>query len=182
MAENLVNHKSSKTVLLLSLIATLTLANILFIIFTTREAKTTTLLKSELTSLEQNELILSSAKTIYERYQNEINLINAVFPNEETIPIFIQNLEQLIRANADQYSVKFNSVTPLSEEDKLLLPLTITMKTDLSRLLRFFEELEQFPYMTHINSVLTKAPDGFGGGSEVILGLKVYVQKPFTTE
>jgi hypothetical protein len=39
------------------------------------------------------------------------------------------------------------------------------MKTDLNRLYKSFEELEQVPYMTHINAILTKAPDGFLGGS-----------------
>ncbi len=173
-------QKTSLLTILSVLIGAAAVLNILFIMLTANEVKTTQLLKKELTNLEQNAQIIASSQQIYDQYKDDIEVISAVFSTEESIPQFISVLENQIRSSADEYTFKFSSVTPLSENTELYLPLIITMKTDLARLLQFFDKLEHIPYMTHITSVMSKAPDGIINLSEVTTILKVYVQNPFT--
>lgn len=156
--------------------------NFVFIGLIGAEANTTKLLKNELGVLEQEERIITSAQQIYSTYQDEIDTISSVFPNEETIPLFIQTLEDTIRANSDEYSLRFTAITPIKDQDKLFLPLSITMRTDLPKLILFLDKIEKLPYMTHVTSIFSKTPDGFTRTGEIQIGVKVYVQNPFTTK
>ena len=164
------------------LLVTFVTVDVLFLLLARNEAKTIALLKQELKTLEQNARIITSAQELLSTYQAQIDQISNVFPSEETFPQFIQELESHIRAHADEYSLKFSSVIPLTEQDRLFLPLTLTMKTDLGRLLSFLATVENLPYMTHVSSLVTKTPEGFSGVSEVTVSLKVYVQNPFTAQ
>lgn len=156
--------------------------NVLFLVFAKNEGKTVKLLKNQLTSLRQQESIVASSKDIYARYQNEVDIIASVFPNEETIPQFIQTIEEAIRSNSDEYALRFTAVTPLKEDDKLYLPVSITAKTDVARLIQFLGLLEKLPYMTHVTSLGGIATDTFTSPSEIQIVFKVYVQNPFTSK
>jgi hypothetical protein len=138
-------------------------------------------LRNEYAILEQQKRIISASSEISEQYKNEIGVISGVFPTEQSIPLFIQTLEGLIRQASDEYTFKFNSLTPIVEGDKLFLLMTVTMKTDLPKLTAFFSSLEHLQYMTHVTGVIAKTPDGFFKKGEVSIGMKVYVQNPFTT-
>jgi hypothetical protein len=175
-------QKSSILLILFSVLSSLFVLNFLFLFFIQNENKTIKLLKSELRVLEQNQKIINSSREITATYSKEVELISEVFPNEETIPKFIGILENLIKGYADEYSFKFNAVAPVKEQEKFYLPLTITMKTDYQRLLLFLEKLETLPYMTHVTSIFSKNPDGFTNKSEIIIGLKLYVQNPFSSK
>lgn len=157
----------------------LTLMNILFLLLVRSEEKTISLLKKQLVQLEQDNLILASSEQITESYVEEIALLTKVFPNEETILPFLQALEALTKESSDEYSVKFTSLTPLLEQDKLYLVLSVNMKTDKTRLHNFLNRLERLPYMTHITSTVFRMPDGFDGKIDVSQTMKVYVQNPF---
>ena len=172
--------KTSLLTILSALVAGAVVLNILFIALAANEVRTIELLKKELTNLEQNAQIIASSQQIYNKYKDDIEVISAVFPTEESIPQFISQLEGEIRQTADEYTFKFSSITPISENTVLFLPLSITMKTDLTRLTLLLEKLENLAYITHVTSINTKAPEGLNGISEVNLQLKVYVQNPFT--
>ncbi len=174
--------KTSPLTILIALGSGLVLLNILFLIFISNSIKTIGLLREQLDTQRQDEQLVASANQIYSQYKAEIELISRAFPNEENLPNLIQDLERLIRQYADEYSLRFNSVTPLIEQERLFLPLTITMKTDMPRLLHFFEKLETFNYMTHVTAVSSKFPDSLSQAGEVIVGVKVYVQNPFTSK
>lgn len=161
------------------ILAALVGVNILFLVFATNAAKTITLLKKESAMLVQDRQTFASSEQLYNSYKDDMDLISAVFPSEETIPTFIRTLEDLTRAFADEYTVKFVSLTPLVEEDKLYLLLTVTMKTDAARFIQFLASLEQLPYMTHVTSIQVQTPEGYTGKEEVTLGLKLYVKNPF---
>ncbi|MBI4065308.1 hypothetical protein HY409_02980 [Candidatus Gottesmanbacteria bacterium] len=148
--------------------------------FISSETKTIALMRQEKQALEGDRQILVSAQDIYDTYKKEIQVIANVFPNEETIPRFLQLLEENVRDISESYSVKFSSLTPLVEQEKLYLLLIITMKTDLPRLEKFLTSLERLPFMTHIISINGKTPDSFTGNQELSIGIKVYVQNPFT--
>ncbi|HCM38168.1 MAG: hypothetical protein UV61_C0005G0055 [Candidatus Gottesmanbacteria bacterium GW2011_GWB1_43_11] len=162
--------------------AVMILVNALFIFFALNETKTVKLLKTELVSLEQDGRIIASAQEINDKYRKEIDLISNVFPNEESLPVFVQSLETQIRNTADEYTIKFNSITPLTEQDKLFLPLTITLETDLTRLIKFLDALEHLSYMTHVSRISAKVPDGYTTKGEYNIGVKIYVQKPFSAK
>jgi hypothetical protein len=144
------------------------------------EVRTIKLLRNEYAILEQQKRIITASSEIGNEYSNEIEIISHIFPNEQSIPVFIQTLENLIRQSSEEYTFKFNSLTPIVEGDKLFLLMTVTMRTDLPKLLLFFFSLEKLPYMTHCTGVIAKTPNGFIGKSEVSIGMKVYVQNPFT--
>lgn len=174
------HRKSDRSVFYISLITVLVvLVNGLFLTLSSNSAKAIRLLESNVVQLEQEARIVKASEQLYEQYQDEISIVSSVFPNEETVPQLIQSLEGLIRAYSETYSVKFNSLTPLQEQEKLFLLLTITLHTDLVRLLQFMDELETYPYLTHVTSIIAKTPDGYSGVAEVIITLKVYVQNPF---
>lgn len=173
-------QKTSPLTIGVALSIGLVLLNVLFLMLARNAADTVSLLNLEFAGLEQNEKILTSSQEIYETYQDEIEVISSVFPNENTIPIFVQSIEEKLRAQTDEYSFKFNSVTPVSEQTRLYLPISIVMRTNLDRLQAFLSELEALPYLTHINTVSTKTPEGFTASSEITITMKVYVQNPFT--
>jgi hypothetical protein len=156
------------------------LLSMIFIFLFQSEVRTITLLRNEYTILAQQKRIITAASEISKEYKDQIEVISGIFPNEQSIPLFIQALEVLIKQTSDEYTFRFNSLTPIIEGDKLFLLLTITMKTDLAKLVTFFSDLERLPYMTHVTGIVTKTPNGFKGVSEVSMGMKVYVQNPFT--
>lgn len=155
--------------------------DILFMLFARSEGNTVKLLKEQLVTLEQEEKIVNSANDIYKQYQDEVDMVSAVFPSEETIALFIQTLEETIRSNSDEYTLRFTAVTPVKESDRLYLPVVITAKTDMARLTSFLLKLEKLPYMTRVLSIDGKGDASFTGGSDVQIVLKVYVQNPFST-
>lgn len=177
-----VNKTNKALIVMIALLVSGFLGNLLFLLLVKGEAKTILLTKNELIELEKQEQIIQSSQELYRTYQSEIEVISSVFPDEESVTLFIQLLEKQLRTVSDTYTLKFNSQLPVKEKEKLYLPLTIIMRTDLSRLSRFFEELEKMPYMTQLVSISAKTPDGFTKTGEVSLVLKVYVQNPFTTQ
>lgn len=180
------NRKSEKTdrrlLVLVALLLSTIFMNFLFLYLLRGETKTIALTKTELVELEKQQQIITSSQQLYQTYQNEIDIISAVFPNEESITMFIQSIENELRLASDTYTFRFNAQTPIKQADKLFLPLTVTMKTDMTRLDTFFEKLETLPYMTHVTSLNVKTPEGFSNISEVVVGLKIYVQNPFITQ
>lgn len=176
-----VKKRTQPATILTAVIASLIIVDLLFVAFTQGAGSTVRLLKNELRGLEEQEKIITSSQEIYETYKDDVEVISNAFPNEETIAVFIQYLERELRAVTPEYTLKFNSVTPIKEQDKLFLPLTIMVKANFSELTSLFTKWENFPYMMHITSILAKTPDGFSSKSEVTLVVKVYVQNPFST-
>ncbi|MFC1626654.1 hypothetical protein ACFL1P_00455 [Patescibacteria group bacterium] len=140
------------------------------------------LLRQQVSQLEQDQQIISSSQQLIDTYEDEIDVISQVFPDEESMLLFIQSLEQEIKTSTDTYSVKFNSLTPLKEKDKLFLLMTLSLKTDILGLHSFLKKIETLPYMTHITSVSVKTPGGIFSRSDVSVNIKIYVRNPFTTK
>lgn len=183
MAEAVIHKTSLSSFTILAASAgILVVIDILFIFLIGSNAKSITLLRKELTQLEAEAQIISSAADIESTYKNEIALISQVFPDDQTIPQFVSTVEDLSKQMSDSYSLKFTSDVPLKEQDKLILPFTLTLKTDMDRLLVFLQTLEKLPYMTHITKIAAKAPDGFTQLQDIQISFKVYVQNPFTTK
>jgi hypothetical protein len=159
----------------------LVLLSFILIFLFQNEMRTIKLLRSEFAILTQQKRIITASSEISEQYKEEIEVISGIFPNEQSIPLFIQALEGLIKQASGEYTFRFNSLTPIAEGDKLFLLMTVTMKTDHTKLLQFLSALEQMPYMTHITGMMSKTPNGFTGVSEVSIGMKIYVQNPFST-
>lgn len=172
----------SSIAVLIGVAASLVIINIAFLIFTANESKTIRLLKKELETLEQEERIIASAQEINNTYKDEIDIISSVFPSEETIPLFIQTLEEQVRLSSDEYNFKFNTISPIKEQEKLLLPLTVTMKTDMARYIDFLAKVEGMPYMMQVTAIHAKSPESFTQVSEIVTSIKLYVQNPFITK
>jgi hypothetical protein len=162
------------------LLLSLVVINFIFVYLAMSEVKTIGLMRNELITLNQQKAIISAASAINSQYKDEISAISQVFPNEETIPQFIQILENDIKSSSDSYSpIKFNSLTPIAEGDNQFLLMTITMNTDLPKLVQFLQTVEKLPYMMHVTGISVKTPSGFTGKGEILIGMKVYVQNPF---
>ncbi len=160
----------------------LVFVDILFVVFAATQKNTVSLLKTQLTQLEQDYRVLSSSEEVVSQYKDETETLSGVFPTEEKMLEFIQTLEGMMRRSSDEYSIRFNSLTPIPEQDKLYLLLTLTMKTDLKRFDEFLGQLEVSPFITHVTGMVGKMPDSFEGTGEITLGLKVYVNNPFQSK
>lgn len=156
------------------------LLSLILIFLFQNEIQTIKLLRNEFAILTQQKRIISASAEISEQYKDEIDVISKIFPNEQSIPLFIQALEGLIKQTSNEYTFRFNSLTPIVEGDKLFLLMTVTMKTDQEKLFKFLSALESLPYMTHITGMMSKTPNGISGAAEVSIGMKVYVQNPFS--
>jgi hypothetical protein len=166
----------------MGLFISLVVINFIFIFLTQSEFRSITLEQSELSSLNQQKSIIDASDTINRQYKNDISVISSVFPSEQSITDFIQTLEGVIKNSSDSYDqIKFNSLTPIVEGDKQFLLLTISMNTDLTGLASFLTQVEKLPYMTHITGISAKTPGGFTGKGAVLIGMKIYVQNPFST-
>lgn len=156
--------------------------NILFIVITQNEVMTTQLLKNEANNLTQDEQIVRSAADLETKYKSEIEKITEVLPTEETLPQFIKTLDEELKVKADDKSFKFTTDKPIKQQDRQFLLLQIFLKTDLKRLLEFLADLEKMPYLTHIDELDVRSPDGFVNVSDVVITLKLYVQSPFNSK
>lgn len=181
MEKSKITQKTNNLLILTSILGMLVFLNIIFLFLMKNEVKTIKLIRNELNILEQDKQIINASETIKAQYSHEINAVSSVFPNEVTIPLFIQTMESIIKEYSDEYTFKFNSLTPIAEGDKLYLLITIMMKTDQARLFLLLNKLEILDYMTHITGISAKMPNGFTDKGEFNIGLKVYVQNPFNT-
>lgn len=139
-------------------------------------------LKDQKNRFEAQETLLTSAGQIYGQYGKEIDELTKVFPNEESVLNFLEDLEVGIRLITKDYTVKFSSVSPIEEQGRLFVPLAVTLKTDHAGLLQFFDQLEHLPYITHVTTILGKTPSGFDSTGEILITIKLYVQNPFTVQ
>ena len=172
--------KTTIQVILIGINIALLVINTVFLILFTSQTNSIMLLKNEVGILESTRTAVDSG-SVTEEYADTLEAFEEVFPDEQSMPSFIQALETNIRAVSGEYSIKFNSLTPVAEGDKLFLLLTIRLKTDFSKLNTFLKELEEMPYMTHVIQITGKTSGGFTGDSEYNVGLKIYVKNPFTS-
>jgi len=172
--------KITTTTLLVLAVSVLVVLDILFLSLVKSQSGSVVLLKNQLRTLKKDEEIVKSGNDLNRRFQDEIVQISSVFPNEETITDFVQTLEALAKSNSDEYSFKFISITPLKEQDVQAIPISVSLKTDLPRLINLLDNLETLPFMTHVSTITSKTPRNIVGPQETIISLKVYVQNPFS--
>jgi len=177
------NNTKNRSIIILTIIFSfLIVFDLLFLVLTGSVVRSALLIKNEFILLDQDKKIVSASEDLETQYGKEILAISKVFPNEEDLPDFFDRLEKLIKIYADSGTIRFNSLVPIKEQDKLFLLLSLSLKTDLERLNNLFTEFELLPYMTHITGVQAKTPGKFSGNSDINVLVKVYVQNPFTTK
>lgn len=166
---------------LIVILVVLVLLDFSLLFFLRTQVKTIGLLKEQRLQLEQDQRIINSAEEIYQQYKDDIEAISEVFPGEEDVLAFLQQLETLAKQLSDDSVVKFASLSPQEEGDQLFLLFTINLKTDMQRLTTLMRELEVLPYMTRVLAVSVNFPDKISGKIDASLKLKLYVQNPFST-
>lgn len=184
------NHKTQKKqisvnrniLILTAVLVFLASLNCLFIYLSRNKLSEIASLRQEREILEKDRQIVQAADELTQKYQNQIEVFSKVFPSEQTISVFIGDLEKVLKNVSPDYRFQFSSLNPLPEQDKLYLLLTLTLKTDLSEFLNLLEDLEQIPYMMHINSISVNAPLGVTSPVDIRINLKLYVQQPFTVQ
>jgi Tfp pilus assembly protein PilN len=138
------------------------------------------LLKEQKEQLTQDQQLLSSGEQIYAQYKESFPILESVFPDEESVLIFLQSLEKLTRESGENGVVKFASLSPLPENDKLFLLFTIYLHTDTTRFEGFLTQLEELPYLTRVLSYTIQWSDQKKQLIDATVKLKVYVKNPFT--
>lgn len=156
--------------------------NIGLLYFLRSQVKVISLLQGQLVQLRQDQQILSSAEQIYQTYKNDIDTITSVFPDEATVLVFLQTLEDLAKSESETAVVKFATFSPQQQGDKLFLLFTINMRTDLPRLTSFLSQLEALPYMTRLFDMSVTWIDPKKGVIDSSMKLKLYVKNPFATK
>lgn len=175
--------KSTSTIERLGLfILLIVVINIGLMVLMQTQAKTVSLLKDQQKQLEQDQRIVSSSEQIYSQYENDIQKILDVFPNDETVLDFLQMFEKLTKDNSEESTVKLASPDPLPEGDQLFLLFSITMKTDNTRLDEFLDALETMPYITRILSMNVVFSQANADEINASLALKLYVKNPFSAK
>lgn len=156
--------------------------NLGIIVLLQTQAKTIVLLKDQLRQLEKDQQIVASSEEIYATYEQDIDRILNVFPNEETVLDFLQTLERLTKEVSVDSTIRFASLNPMPETDKLFLLFNISLRTNRELFDIFLERLETLPYMTRIISTQVNFADGDVNNVDAMIVLKLYVQNPFTTK
>ncbi|MBI4058243.1 hypothetical protein HY408_00580 [Candidatus Gottesmanbacteria bacterium] len=177
-----IKKKYNSLIIRISILIILVVFNGILLYFVSSKISTLGLLEKEYFLVLQTEQFNALASGIIDSYKEEIIAVSSAFPNETTMPIFIEQFEGEIGKYADEFKLKFNALTPLKEKENLFLPLTITMKTDFTRFTDFLETTEKLRYFIHITSIDMKTPGSFDGGIEVTLGFKLYVQNPYAAK
>lgn len=153
--------------------------NLLFLLLIQSSTNNIKLLRRELSTLEQNQRIIQTAQEVYIAHGEDVSLLSQVFPTEANLPNFLAELENVIGGSLAGYTIKFNSIGPIPEAEKLYLLLTLSGKGSNNQLDELLLNLEKLPYMTHIISLEEKTENGLTGVGEITLLLKIYVQNPF---
>lgn len=174
--------KNSSVEQLVLILAGLVVINIVMLYFLSTQVKTIRLLRIQRTQLEQDLKIINSAEQIYQSYKDDIEVISEVFPNEESVLVFLQTLETLSKKYGTESLVKFSPPTPQPEGDSLYLLFTVNMQTTSEQLPEFLKAIEKLPYMTRLLTLNVSLPDGGRGNVSASMRLKVYVKNPFNTK
>lgn len=156
--------------------------NIGILVLLQNQVKTIALLKEQRIQLQTDQKIIASSEAIYIEYENDIDTILSVFPDESSVLDFIQTMERLLREYGSQSSVRLSSKDPLPEGDKLFLLFNLTFTTDINRFVSLLEQLESLPYMTRTLSITTQFSDSEEQQLNVTIPLKLYVKNPFTAK
>lgn len=156
--------------------------NLLFLFLIQNSTRNISLLRKELAALEQNQRIIQTAQEVYRAHEEDVALLSGVFPTETSLPEFLTELENVLSGLLSGYTVKFNSIQPIPEAEKLYLLMTINGKGAGDKLDELLLNLEKLPYMTHVVSLQGKTVNGLTGVGDIAMSLKVYVQNPFTNK
>lgn len=156
--------------------------NVVLLGFIHKQGSALKLINEQQTKFRLERQIITSADQITSRFAQEIASLSAVFPDESSMTSFLKLLEKESTPYVYNYSVKFSSQSPLDEQGKMYIPLVVSFHSDNEGLLNFLMRLEQLPYITHVTSIFTKIPEDNSNSNEVQLGIKVYVQKTFSSQ
>lgn len=116
------------------------------------------------------------------KYQDESVQIRALYPNERTIVIFVQRMEDIGNLSAEDFSFSFDSEIPKKDEHKYpYLSYTLRMTTDLNGLLVFLDRFERLPYLTTLRLIQGQNLGGFDGKGSYVLKADVYIAEPFSS-
>lgn len=175
------NKGSSLTEKLALALGLLIVVNIGILVMLQNQVKTIRLLKNQRVQLQNDRKIIASTEELYSQYEDDIDTILQVFPDESTVLDFIQTLERLSRDYASDSSVRLSSKDPLPESDKLFLLFNIIVKTNTEQFVAFLGELERLPYMTRTIAITTNITDA-EEQIDANISLKLYVKNPFTAK
>jgi hypothetical protein len=146
----------------------------------TSEAQGITLLRGEHQSLQNDVVIADTGRAIFDKYKDKIDIITHTFPDEGSMPEFVQQFEGILKSNSDSYTFKLNSLNPIPESDRLVLLFSVGLKTDTKRFFTLLKEVTQLPYITRITTAGAKIPEGQNKSGEYFFGVKIYVKNPFS--
>lgn len=140
-------------------------------------------------SLKQNAIALQQSKEDSEdlhglanREQEGLQLIDDAFPDETTILGVIQYLETIVQQYDEAGLVRFSGNTPVKTNNELSISLNMKFAATPSDMLEFVRQLERVPYIIEIVSLEMKSPQGISNPGQAVIGVRLYVQDPFSPE
>lgn len=102
-----------------------------------------------------------------------------LFPDSNTLPAFISQLEDLIYSLDPQGEVQLLTNKPAKIGADLTIPMTIRLTTSTYHLLNLFTDLEQLPHVVELVSLEIKPNSLQAGSINAIINIRVYVKNPF---
>jgi hypothetical protein len=180
MASRTTPYNPKALYLLGGLAAALVVVLIVLLIIVGREYRNIGLMRNQIQSLQSDVGLVQVSGEIFSGRKSEVELIDRAFPDEESIPEFIQQLQSVLAANSDSNTYKLVTKAPMIEAGRLVLVWSITAKSDAAKFTKLLTAIERMPYMTHVVSIVGKMPDGPAKPGEYQITLKVYVKTQFS--
>ncbi len=171
----------------------LTLATISFLVFGSvitalmlylthnQVKKHATLVQQRLTtqqSLSGTQSLAGYVRTNLASLQQILN----VFPDESNIIEPIQALESLVQTYDPRGTAKFPSVTPVSVNNQLSIPISLKLTLSPYRSVEFLRQLERLPYIFEVTNYDARWSNDASSSAELDIKLVLYVQDPFRSE
>lgn len=111
--------------------------------------------------------------------RQDIEKLNAVFPDKSTIINFVAAVENLLDSQGIDGTFKFGALVPTRGNDQAYVPVTITMTTTVPQFLDFLRRFEKMPFIVQPTGLSAQAPEGLADPIQANLTGRLYVQDPF---
>lgn len=109
--------------------------------------------------------------------QTNLEKIGLSLPNEAMMVSVLQDLESVLKKYDPAAVYKFSSSTPTKTNTSLTIPMTLSIKLPLTNLSAFFNDIYSLPYIFQVMTIESQISNN---EATHVIGMRVYVQDPFT--
>jgi len=136
-------------------------------------------LKQQIETTRLNNLSLGETLDYFNASQDEIDLITAALPSNETLVEFINQLETIAQESSGNSILEFSALAPSGPQGQKYLPLVIKFDTNLENFENFLNRAEKLPYLFEVTSIQATKTSQQSQSWQFIIAGRVYTREPF---